>query len=100
MQRSEARVEFMAEMTAYDPLMFVWLDETGCDKWNAIRVYGHALMGLVPQSYSFKCRGKRYTAIASMSMDGLEDIYITEGSVNGDGLLDYVRSSLLPTLMA
>ena len=51
MQRSdEARVEFMAEMTAYDPLMFVWLDETDCDKWNAVRVYGYALRGLVPRS--------------------------------------------------
>ena len=32
MQRSnKARVEFMAEISAYDPAMLVWLDETGSD---------------------------------------------------------------------
>ncbi len=36
-QRSEeARLEFMAEVSAYDPSMFVWLDETGCDKRDAV----------------------------------------------------------------
>ena len=32
-------------------------------------------------------------------MDGLKEVYITEGNVNGDGFLDYARRSLLPTLM-
>ena len=34
-----------------------------------------------------------------MSVDGLEDVYVTEGNVNGESFLDYVRRSLLPTLM-
>ena len=100
LQRNDAeRYQFMAEMSAYDPAMFVWLDETGCDKRNAVREYGYALRGMKPRCYSFKSGGKRYTAIASMSMNGLEDVYITEGSVNGDSFLEYVRRSLLPTLM-
>ena len=34
-----------------------------------------------------------------MSLDGLEDAYLTEGNVNGDEFLKYVRPSLLPLLM-
>ena len=100
MQRSnEARVEFMAEISAYDPSMLVWLDETGCDKRNFVREYGYALQGMTPRAYTFNSWGKRYTSIASMSVDGLEDVYITEGNVNGESFLEYVRHSLLPTLM-
>ena len=33
-----------------------------------------------------------------MSVDGIEDAYITEGNVHGETFLEYVRS-LLPTVM-
>ena len=59
MQRSdEARVKFMAEISAYDPSMLVWLDETGCDKRNFVREYGYALRGMTPRAYTFKSWGK------------------------------------------
>ena len=45
----------MAEISAYDPSMLVWLDETGCDKRNF--VYGYALRGMTP-AYTFKSWGK------------------------------------------
>lgn len=77
----------------------IWLDETGCDKRNAVRQYGYALRGLTPRSFTFKNGGKRYTSITAMSMDGIEDAYITEGNVDGEKFLEYVRRSLLPTLM-
>ena len=28
------RAEFMTDISIYDPSMFVWMDETGCDKRN------------------------------------------------------------------
>ena len=34
-----------------------------------------------------------------MSTDGVEDIYIHEGSVNGEIFLDFIRKCLLPLLM-
>ena len=101
LQRSDnARQAFMAEVSVYDPSMFIWLDETGCDRRNAVRQYGYGLRGMTPRSFTFKSWGKRYTAIAAMSLDGgLEDVYLTEGNVNGDEFLNYVRRSLLPLLM-
>ena len=39
------RAEFMAEVSIYDPSMFIWIDETGCDKRNTIRKYGYSIRG-------------------------------------------------------
>ena len=33
-----SRLQFMAEMCAFDPAMLIWLDETGCDKRNAVQI--------------------------------------------------------------
>ena len=42
LQRSqEKRGEFL-EIACLDPNVFVWLDETGCDRRNNIRRYGYA----------------------------------------------------------
>ena len=34
-----------------------------------------------------------------LTTDGIEDVYIAEGGVNGEVFLDFVRKSLLPILM-
>ena len=34
-----------------------------------------------------------------MSMDGIHDVYITKGMVNGEQFSDFVRCTLLPNLM-
>ena len=42
LQRSELlRAQFIAEMYAFDPAMILWIDETGCDRRNALHQYGH-----------------------------------------------------------
>ena len=47
LQRSEeARIRFMAEVSAYDPKMFIWVDETGSDRRKSIRRYGYSLRGM------------------------------------------------------
>ena len=100
MQRNEeSRGKFMAEMTTYDPEMFLWIDETGCDRRKLIRDYGYGIRGIPPIDHTFKLSGKRYSVIAIMSTDGVEDIYIHEGSVNGEIFLDFIRKCLLPLLM-
>ena len=46
-QRSDTlRARFMAEISMYDPKMFVWLDETGCDRRNTLHKYGYSLRGI------------------------------------------------------
>lgn len=97
-QSEEKRGEFLAEMAFLDPSMFVWLDETGSDRRNNIRHYGYGLRGITPVDHQLRIGGNRVSAIGVMSMRGVEDVYIHEGTVNGDVFEDFVRTTLLPTL--
>ena len=99
LQQSElTRVEYIAEMSAFDPAMIMWIDETGCDRRNALHHYGYGIRGIRPQDYQLQLRGVRYSAIGVLSKEGLQDVYITKGTVNGDVFLDFVYTQLFPIL--
>lgn len=100
LQRSDTkRITFMAEvMMVFPSNMCLWIDETGCDRRNAVRKYGYAIRGNTPQDFSLKLRGKRHSAISILSTDGIEDTYITEGSVNGEIFLDFIETQVVPIL--
>lgn len=99
LQRSEEkRGEFLAEIDFLDPNMFVWLDETGSDRRNNIRRYGYGLRGITPVDHQLRVGGKRVSAIGVMSTRGIEDVYIHEGTVNGEVFEDFVFKTLLPIL--
>ena len=98
-QRSDTlRARFMADVSIYDPKMFVWLDETGCDRRNTLRKYGYSLRGIPVSDHRLLIRGKRYSAIPVMSIDSIHDVYITEGTINGEKFAEYVQNCLLPVL--
>ena len=83
----------------FNTSMLLWIDETGCDLRNALRKYGFGIRGLQPQDYSLKLRGKRYSAIGILSTEGIKDVYIAEGSVDGETFLDFIRRCLIPVLV-
>ena len=100
LQRSEVkRAEFWAEFSAFEPSMMLWVDESGCDRRNALRKYGYGIRGQPPQEHTLILRGKRYSAIGILSTEGVEDVYITDGTVDGDKFLEFVWQNLLPLLM-
>ena len=86
----------MAEMTMYDPEMFLWIDETGCDRRKLIRDYGYGIRGIPPIDNTFKLSGKRYSVIAIMSTDGVEDIYIRMEKSFGSVCYHYSCHSMAP----
>ena len=44
LQQSEIlRIQFAAEMAAIDSSIVLWIDETGCDRRNALRKYGYGI---------------------------------------------------------
>ena len=64
LQQSDAlRARFMAEVSVYDPAMFMWIDESGCDRRDTLRKYGYSIRGIPPKSQILLTRGKRYSAI-------------------------------------
>lgn len=77
--RSEVKqAEFWAEISAFEPSMMLWVDETGCDRRNSLRKYGYGIRGQPPQEHTLILRGKRYSAIGILSTEGVEDVYITD----------------------
>ena len=100
LQRSEVlRAEFMANISIYDPEMLVWTDESGCDRRHSARKYGYSLRGVPVHDHRILARGKRYSAIPVMSIEGVHDVYIAEGSVNGEKFEHFVEECLLPNLL-
>lgn len=43
-------------------------------------------------------RGIRYSAIPIISLEGVHDVYLAEGSVNGDRFTKFVEECLLPNV--
>lgn len=98
LQQSEVkRIEFMAEISAFDPNMLIGIDETGSDRHNEIRKYGYSLKGKPARTFQLRIGGKRLSAIPIMTTNGLEDVYITTGSVNGDEFQHFLCKCLLRT---
>ena len=70
--------------------------ETGSDRRNSIRKFGYGIRGLTPVTQQLCVYGKRVSAIrVIMSVRGIKDSYIVEGSVNSD---IFIERCLLPIL--
>ncbi len=77
---------------------FVWADKTGSDKRQALRKFGYSFQGLPPVCHRFLVRGVRISAIAAICSEGLIDVELTTGTVNGDKFLDFVKGTLIPNM--
>ena len=52
LQRSDVlRAEYQAEVLMYNSEMFLFVDETGCDRKNAARKFGYSLRGFPAKSF-------------------------------------------------
>ena len=101
-QRDESlRAIYADEMSLYDPEMFVFLDETGSDRRNALRRRGYSWRGKPAISHKLLVlvRGEHLSSIACISMQGVLECTTVSDSVNGDTFYAFVHSKLLPLLM-
>ena len=100
LQQSEhKRAEYWYDISIFNTSMFLWIDQSGCDLWNALRKYGYGIRGLPPQDYSLKLRGKWYSAIGILLTEGIKDVYLAEGSIDGEMFLDFIRRCLIPVFI-
>ena len=97
--RLHEKAQFMTEISVFSPSMLVWVDETGLRQRAAIRAYGYSLRGMRASDYQLRAGQKSVNAIGVVSLEGVEDVYLTEGNVGGDIFEDFVRTTLLPILM-
>jgi hypothetical protein len=97
LQRSvEYRGQFFAEAQFYDIKQFVWVDETGSDDRNRRRKFGYSLRGEPPDCHRLLFRGRRVSAIAAMSTDGVVAYDLVHGNVNGERFIQFLQGKLVP----
>ena len=98
-QRSEEkRAKFINEVMHVPANMFVFVDETGSNQRDLHREKGYGLRGVAPVSLKLHICGRRISALAAITVRGVEDFYLVEGLVDGHVFCEYVRNSLLPVL--
>ena len=68
------------------------------DRRNSTRKYGYSIRGIRPVDHRILIRGARYTTIPVMSIDGIVDVYITEGTTTGEKFEFFIRNYLLTIL--
>ena len=97
LQQSESkRIEFMVEISAYSPDMLIWIDETGSDRRNSIRQCSYSQ---TPQVFQLRVGGKRISAIPVLTTRGIEDVYTSKETINGDKFKEFLCQCLLPIIM-
>ena len=99
LQRSEIeRAAFKVQIELMDPSFFVWLDETGCDRRDSLRRKAYGLCESPPVSVRLNLAQSRLSAIAAMSIKGIEDVSIYEENVDGQVFSSYLEQTILPIL--
>ena len=56
------------------------MDVTGNSAWK----FGHSLRGILPVDHRISIRGVQYSAIPVVSSGSVRDVFLAEGTVNGD----------------
>ena len=91
----------MSELSVYKADMFIFLDETGTDRREAMRRYAYNWRGKPAVTQRLLVRGHRLSAIAIMSTAGVLDCQTADcGAVNGNVFYHFVQNRVLPHLMS
>ena len=99
-QRDEyERAIFAAEMSAYDPSMLLFVDETRCDQRSTLRWRAYNFRRKPAVLHKLLVRGRHLNAIAFLSNSGIIDCHIKDGAVDGDHFYLCMQQYLLPHLM-
>lgn len=93
---NDLRAKFMAEVSVYDPKMLIWIDESGCDRRNCVRKRAYSIRGMTPRDHRLLAHGTRYSAIPIMSLEGIHDVCLFEGTVNGEKFEQFISCCLSP----
>ena len=79
--------------------MFVFIDETGSDRRDAMRKFGYSLRSERCVAKRLLVRGELVSVITAITLDGILDYQFIHGTTNGLDFADFVERHLLPHLM-
>ena len=73
----------------------VFVDETSKDDQTVYRHYGRLIAGNRATISANFVRGKRYSMVAALSLDGYEAVRVVSGSVDEEEFLDFIASDVV-----
>ena len=59
----------------------------------------YGVRGATPENVMLQVRGKCLSAIAAMSVRGIEDVVINEGNVDGDTFCNFLETNIFPLML-
>ncbi len=100
-QRSDVlRAEYLLDVSIYKghPELFVFVDETGADRRDAMRKFAYSLRGKPATARKLMVRGHRVSAVVGISCSGILDFHTTLTTVDAEKFKHYVEDALVPFL--
>ena len=61
---------------------------------NCLRKKAYSIRGMTPRDHRMLIRGTRYSAIPAISVEGIHDVYLCEGTVNGEIFAKFIHNCL------
>jgi len=95
----DLHADFIQRMAQYAPDEMTWMDETLKDEWTAIRCYGRSKKSLHASMKGVFVRGRRLTAVATMSIDGIIAGHVVEGSLCHADFLTFPKDAVVCLLL-
>lgn len=94
-RNEDYRADFIARMAQYTPDQLGFLDETSKDERTLSRHYGRGRRGKRSQTKQVFVRGRRVSAEALLSLDGIVAGTVVEGSMTKEMFLEYLELNVV-----
>ena len=91
----DLRADFMRRVAQYAPEEMIWIDETSKDERTLIRRNGRAKKSHRANMKGVFVRGRRLTAVAALSMDGIVAGHVVEGSLRRADFLLFLEDAVV-----
>ena len=93
------RADFMQRVAQYAPEEMIWIDETSKDERTLIQCNGRAKKSHHASMKGVFVRGRRLTAVAALSMDGIVAGHVVEGSLCRADFLSFLEDAVVRSLL-
>ncbi|CAG8521423.1 3691_t:CDS:2 [Paraglomus occultum] len=82
----------------YSPEQLIFLDESAKDERSLSRGYGYAFANACAQKKVVFVRGKRYTILPALTVEGIVAVEIMEGSCDKEKFSEFILSRVIPCM--
>lgn len=79
----------------FKPEQFVFIDETSKDERSLSRAYGYSVKNVKVEKSIVFVRGKRYTILPALTLDGFIAADIIEGSCNKERFQTFILTQVV-----